>query len=484
MEKERGDGVMFEWLKRFLWKINKASTTESAVKMAFQKVPATSVEMRQNIDLWYSMYVNHPPWETCDVQSLGLPAAIVRELSRTAMTEFSVLVSGSPRADYINEQLQRAVPSLLKALELGLAMGGVALKPVVSGDKLAVDYTGATAFVPTKFGGDGSVTAGVFREVQRYDNRIYVRMEDHEFIEGETGMLYRIRNKAYHGSTNGQPIGEEVPLDTVPDWAGIQPEVLIQGLDRPLYGVFQVPRENNVEFDSVIGVSIYSGAAVNLIKQADEQWGRLIWEYESGERKIFIDQATADGGVFRSRLFEFGSFGIGGDFFKEFNPAMRDDPLYQGFQRIVQRIEFETGMAYGDISDPQSVEKTATEIRASKQRKYITVQAIQTEMEKAVADLIYAMDAFCDIYQLVPAGVYEVAFAWGDSVMDDPDAQRQDKAIDLQEVSAGLMNDYEYRMKWYGESEEEAKANLPGMETLVDEQQFEIGAPGGVPQTR
>lgn len=476
---------MFEWLKRFLWKINRASTTESAVKMAFQKVPATSMEMRQNIDLWYAMYVNRPPWETCDVQSLGIPAAIARELSRTAMTEFSVLVSGSPRADYINDQLQKAVPAMLKALELGLALGGVALKPVAVGDKLSVDYTGATAFVPTRLAGDGSVTAGVFREVQRYDNKIYVRMEDHEFIEDESGTLYRIRNKAFHGSSNGQPIGDEIPLDTVPDWAGIQPEVLIQGLDRPLYGVFQVPRENNVEFESPIGVSIYSGAAVNLIKQADEQWGRLIWEYESGERKIFVDGNTADAGMYSSRLFEYGSFGgITGDFFKEFNPAMRDDPLYQGFQRIVQRIEFETGMAYGDISDPQSVEKTATEIRASKQRKYITIQAIQTEFEKAITDLIYAMNAFCDIYQIVPDGVYDVAFTWGDSVMDDPDAQRQDKAIDLQEVSAGLRNPYEYRMKWYGESEEEAKANLPGMETLVDESQFEIGTLGGAPQPR
>lgn len=476
---------MFEWLKRFLWKINKASTTESAVKMAFQKAPATSAEMRQNIDLWYAMYVNRPPWETCDVHSLGIPAAIARELSRTAMTEFSVLVSGSPRADYINDQLQRAVPSLLKALELGLAMGGVALKPVVVGNRLAVDYTSVTAFVPTKFGGDGSITAGVFREVRRHDNKTFVRMEDHEFVEDEDGTLYRIRNKAYHGSLNGQPTEEEIPLDTVPDWAAIQPEVFIQGLERPLYGVFTVPRENNVEFDSPVGVSIYSGAAVNLIKQADEQWGRLIWEYESGERKIFVDSNSADAEMYRSRLFEYGSFGgITGDFFKEFNPAMRDDPLYQGFQRIVQRIEFETGMAYGDISDPQSVEKTATEIRASKQRKFITVNAIQTEFEKAITDLIYAMNAFCDIHQLVPAGVYDVAFSWGDSVMNDPDVDRQEKAVDLQMVAAGIMNDYEFRMKWFGESEEKAKANLPGMETLVDEKQFEIGAPGGVPQTQ
>ena len=463
---------MFEWLKRFFGKFKAVSTPESAVRIAFQKAPAVSREMRQNIDLWYAMYINRPPWETCDVQSLGIPAAIARELSRTSMTEFSILVSGSPRADYIDEQVQRALPSFLKALELGLALGGVALKPVVAGDKIAVDYTSATAFMPTKFGGDGSITAGVFREVQRYNDRTYVRLEDHEFVEDGEETLYRIRNKAYNAGSNGQPNGQEIPLGTVPDWSNIQPEVLIRGLQKPLFGVFQNPRENNVDFGSDIGVSIYSGAAVGLIRQADEQWGRLIWEYESGERKIFVDSSAADAKMYRSRLFEYGSFGgITGDFFQEFNPDLRDDPLYQGFQRIVQRIEFETGVAYGDISDPQSVEKTATEIRASKQRKYITVKSIQAEFEKTISDLIYAMDAFCDIYQTAPAGVYEVSFTWGDSVMDDPDAQRQDKAMDLQEVSAGLMNDYEYRMKWYGESEEEARANLPGMETLVDEGQ-------------
>lgn len=474
---------MFEWVKRFFGKTKEVTTSESAVKMVFKKAPVASREMRQNIDLWHSMYVNRPYWETCDVHSLGIPAAIARELSRTAMTEFSVLVSGSPRADYINEQLQRTVPSILRALEVGLALGGVVLKPVIAVDdgKISVDYTGATKFTPTKFGADGNVTAGVFRDVQRMDNQTYVRMEDHEFIASENGSVYRIRNKAFRGSSAGQPVGDEIPLNSVPEWAGIYPETTIQNVDRPLFGVFKVPRENNVEFDSAIGVSIYSGAAVNLIRQADEQWGRLIWEYESGERKIFVDGDTADAGMYSSRLFEYGSFGgITGEFFKEFNPAMRDDPLYQGFQRIVQRIEFETGLAYGDISDPQSVAKTATEIRASKQRKYVTIKAIQTEFEKAINDLIYAMNAFCDIYQLIPDGVYEVAFTWGDSVLDDPDAQRQDKAIDLQEVSAGLMNDYEYRMKWYGESEEEAKTNLPGMETLVDESQFEIGAPTGV----
>ena len=31
----------------------------------------------------------------------------------------------------------------------------------------------------------------------------------------------------------------------------------------------------------------------------------------------------------------------------------------------------------------------------------------------------------------------------------------------MQDVAAGLMNAWEYRMKWYGEDEETAKANVP-----------------------
>ena len=81
------------------------------------------------------------------------------------------------------------------------------------------------------------------------------------------------------------------------------------------------------------------------------------------------------------------------------------------------------------------------------------------------------MDAFCDIYQLVPRGQYEVTFTHGDSILDDPDAIRQDKALDLQEVNAGIMADWEYRAKWYGETEEEAKANLPGLKYLTTEPQ-------------
>ena len=48
-----------------------------------------------------------------------------------------------------------------------------------------------------------------------------------------------------------------------------------------------------------------------------------------------------------------------------------------GYNRIVQKIEFNCGLAYGTLSDPQVVDKTAEEIISSKQRSYATVKAIQ-----------------------------------------------------------------------------------------------------------
>lgn len=117
------------------------------------------------------------------------------------------------------------------------------------------------------------------------------------------------------------------------------------------------------------------------------------------------------------------------------------------------------------------MEKTATEILAAKNRQRITVHAIQNALESAIDGPLYAMNAYCDLYGLAPAGEYEAVYNWGDGVLDDPDTVRQDKAMDLQEINAGIKSAYEYRMKWYKETEEEAKANLPGMEDMTNEPQ-------------
>ena len=459
------------FLGNFVNTVRRALFPQAVAEREFGTSPAVSMTMEQQIALWYAMLVNTPPWQDCNVKAVGLPAAICREVARPTLVEFTANITGSQRADYLNDGFQLAKENFGKALELGLALGGVALKPYIYGDKLLVDMTGAAGFQPTKFDPTGRCIGGVFRDKPvKVNGKYYVRLESHDL----TDTTYTIKNKAYYSDSTGS-VGAAAPLDVVPEWADIQEEVTIQNMDGPLFAYFKPPIANTADTNSLCGTSIYGDAAtVELIKQADEQWERLRWEFKSGERKVLMDGNTSTADMFDKRLFEIGAFTADGDFYQFLNPELRNDAVYKGFQDVLRRIEFNVGLSYGDISDPQTVEKTATEIRSSKQRKYVLISSIQTALEHTFDALIYAMNVYATLYGMAADGEYEVTYDWGDSILDDQETKDKEFARDLQLLSAGIVNDWELRAKYMNEDEETAKAALPKMQDVVEETQREV----------
>lgn len=444
---------------------------QAVAEREFGASPAVSLTMEQHIGLWYAMMVNTPPWQNCDVKAVGLPAAICREVARPTLVEFTANITGSKRADYLNENFQTAKENFNRALELGLALGGVALKPYIYGDNMLVDVTGAAGFQPTKFDPSGRCIGGVFKDKPvKVNGTYYVRLESHEL----NGTTYTIKNKAYYSDSAGS-VGADAQLTTIPEWADIEPEVAIENVDGPLFAYFKPPIDNTADSNSMCGMSIYGDAAtVELIKQADEQWERLRWEYKSSERKVLMDGTSSTADMFNKRLFEVGPFSPNGDFFQHIEPQIRDDAIYRGFQNTLRRVEFNIGLSYGDISDPQTIEKTATEIRSSKQRKYVLISSIQTALAHTFNSLIYAMDVYASLYGLAPAGDYETTYDWGDSILDDQETKDKEFARDLQLVGADIMNAWELRAKYFNEDEDTAKAALPKMQDMVNEPQQEI----------
>jgi A118 family predicted phage portal protein len=444
---------------------------QAVAEREFGVSPAVSLTMEQHIGLWYAMMVNTPPWQNCDVKAVGLPAAICREVARPTLVEFTANITGSKRADYLNENFQTAKENFNRALELGLALGGVALKPYIYGDNMLVDVTGAAGFQPTKFDPSGRCIGGVFKDKPvKVNGTYYVRLESHEL----NGTTYTIKNKAYYSDSAGS-VGADAQLTTIPEWADIEPEVAIENVDGPLFAYFKPPIANTADSNSMCGMSIYGDAAtVELIKQADEQWERLRWEYKSSERKVLMDGTSSTADMFNKRLFEIGPFSPNGDFFQHIEPQIRDDAIYRGFQNTLRRVEFNIGLSYGDISDPQTIEKTATEIRSSKQRKYVLVSSIQAALAHTFDSLIYAMDVYASLYGLAPAGDYEATYDWGDSILDDQETKDKEFSRDLQLTSAGVMNPWELRAKYFNEDEDTAKAALPTAQDMVTEQQQEV----------
>lgn len=355
-------------------------------------------------------------------------------------------------------------------LETFLALGGGALKPYRFQDKIIVQYCDMRTFQPTKFDAAGECVGAVFKEVIKSGNKWYARLENHKF-EGEQ---YIIENKAFESSQSGS-IGNAVDLNSIPEWTEVREEEVLDNVERPLFAYFKTPMANKTDPSSGVGVSVYA-ETVELIRQADVQWERLQWEFKSGERKIFGERSQTNMEQFgKNRLYAFGPFwSENGDLLHEFSPEFRDASIRSGLQDIFRQIEFNVGLSYGTISDPNTVELTATQVRSSKQRMFTTIEGIKRNFQKTLDNLIYAMSAYASLYGLAPAGNYEAKFEWGDSILEDPDTKRQDMMFDLQLVSSGIMTEKEFRMKNFGETEEQALAMLPKMEDLVTEPQNEV----------
>ena len=63
-----------------------------------------SSEMQKAISLWLKLFQDDAPWLGDTTQSLGLPAAIAAEFARLVLVEFDSQITGSARADWLNEE--------------------------------------------------------------------------------------------------------------------------------------------------------------------------------------------------------------------------------------------------------------------------------------------------------------------------------------------------------------------------------------------
>lgn len=138
-----------------------------------------------------------------------------------------------------------------------------------------------------------------------------------------------------------------------------------------------------------------------------------------------------------------------------FSPDLRDSNILNGLNAILMRIEDVCDLSRGTLSEASYAEaRTATELRILKQRSYSANCDIQKELEHTLETVISIIDKYCDLYNIVPSGEYEVGYSWDDSIIVDKDAERQ---VDLLDVDKGLLGKVEYRMKWMGETKKQAE---------------------------
>ena len=444
--------------------------TANTVKNKIGVDVALSSEMTSSLELWSLMYKNQATWLNENVKSLNLPASISGELSRMTTIELKVTISGdSERAKYLQSQVDKMVPKLRQMIEYGNAKGGLMMKPFPNGSNIDVDYVQAEQFLPISFDTNGNIASCVFVDQRTVGRDYYTRLEGHSF-DSNSGIV-TIKNLAYKSTSPGD-IGQQIDLTSFEPWANLLPVAQMKNIKQPLYGYYRFPMANNVDTTSPLGVSCFSRAqtydnAVTLIKDADELYSNLVWEFESGKRAIYVDELAfskdkttgksniPDKRLYRTLTAPTRTIGESGKLFDEWSPDFRNEAFQSGLDAMLKKIEYQCGLAYGTISDPAVEAKTATEIKISKQRTYATVTDTQKSLQTALEQLIYAMDVWATLNKLSPVGSYTTIYDFDDSVIVDKDVQILQ---DRQAVSAGELSKWRFLIRNYGLDEETAKA--------------------------
>lgn len=487
------------------------------------------------------------------VASLGLPAFIASEKARMAVLELkseitapkktavienpnyfpptsdafgNVKVSGHPktiiteetigateRATYLNEQYQRKLLSRIRTqLEYGIAKGSLIIKPYVVKSKvqnvaglsadeqtgtdtvkydMEFDFVQADCFYPFAFDSSGKVSEVAFVQTKTDKDKVYTRLEYHK-LDGNnvtiTNMAFENQNNQNDVSMLHTTLGKEIELSAVPEWKNLPPKATIKNVDRLLFGYFKMPDANTIDPHSPLGISGFARAK-SLIREADMQYSRLLWEFEGGELAIDIDRDALQfmqgddgkGGKqtrsvmskLQNRLYRTVDLGES-DTYKPFSPTLRDGSLINGLNTILMRIEDVCALSRGTISDVAAEARTATELKILRQRSYSSNLEIQTALETALRDVVYAMNIYCTLYNIVgdvprkdgivdtsKMGEYDISFTWDDSILVDVETELQKR---LTMLNSGLTSKREIRMWYFNESARQAQDALDAIQ--------------------
>ena len=444
----------------------------------------------------------YPPQvdEFGNVQASGQSKTVVQE----------TVDGDTKRADYLNEQYHKKLLSKIRTqLEYGVAKGSLIIKPYVVRSKVTgvagvaqdeqkqeeevetykyfmeFDFIQADCFYPISFDGSQNLRDVAFIQTKTDGDIIYTRLERHR-LEGSNVHIENYAFKQKNASQDSMSIGSvslgaQIPLTEVEEWKDIPQNVVVKNVDRLLFGYFKMPEANVIDPHSPLGMSGF-GRARDLIRDADEQYSRLLWEFEGGELAIDIDRDALqfmedpNGGGhsvmphLQRRLYRTIDLGES-DTYRPFSPALRDTSLVNGLNNILMRIEDVCAMSRGTISDVTTEARTATEIKILRQRSFSANKDIQEALQVALEDTIYAMDVYCTLYNIVgdieydnegkantsKMGKYNVSFEWDDSILVDAESELNTRIV---LYDKGIESQIGLRMWYFGETEAQAQDAL------------------------
>lgn len=332
-------------------------------------------------------------------------------------------------------------------VELAFALGTGAFVEYLDGENVKIDYIRAGMIYPLSWD-NGRVLECAFASERTTGKQKKVYLNIHRLEAGK----YVIENHMF--DRNGGVLTE----------TGLPDEVLPEvrtGSAIPRFQIFSPNIANNIDPDSPLGISVYANA-LDQLESADLVYDSYCNEFRLGRKRITVPISMArmameeDGTstpVFDDNDTEF--YAVPQDDksenkIEEHNMEIRSEAHDTGIQTMLNLVSWKTGSGgkrYVFRRDGQV--RTATEVISENSDLYRNLKKHELSLEAALLGMI---DSIADLLHL---GTVKASVTFDDSIISDTDS---DKMTFLQEIRDGVRQKWEYRVKFFGEDTETAKA--------------------------
>ena len=343
----------------------------------------------------------------------------------------------------------------------GLGTGAWALWFDLDSEVMQVRRYSANMIIPLSWDDDG-ISECAFCSGFTKAGKSYDQLQMHVCVDGEYHIITRIFRSG----------GAEVSFD------GVQADFNTK-CPTPTFAIVKPAIENMVVELSPYGQSVFA-EAIDAIRGVDLAYDAMLNEIDLSKMRLFLpDQmfdVVTEGGVRQAVPFGkddnvlFRKVASDETSITTFAPQLRTQSQIEAYRTALQCLGDLTGfgLRYFDISNSGGM-RTATEVSADNSALMRNIRKHENLLEGAIVQICRAV-LFCANehlgYALPEPGNMSVMF--DDSIITDTAAE---KAQDQSELNVTL-NAWEYRMKWYGEDEETARANVPGTPQSIDAPSF------------
>ena len=268
----------------------------------------------------------------------------------------------------------------------------------------------------------------------------------------------------------------KVPLSAVDDFKNVAEKVSTNETER-MFVINRPNIVNNVDPSLPLGISVYANAIPQL-KGADIAYDTYVNEFVLGKKRVMVKAEalkTMDGepvfdpdDVVFYALPEDSSAGAEATMVSPLDMSLRTAQLNEGIQDMLNVLSTKCGFGENHYRYNGGSVATATQIVSENSTMFRTIKKHEIVLESVLKELVRIILRMGNTYcgQNLNTDV-EISIDFDDSIIEDKNTEFQrDSAM----LSMGILNSYEFRMKWMNEDEETAKAALPQMEQLVHDE--------------